>query len=74
MTEVRIRRVTAGFTADHKLMPGYEFIPGMILVEEGDGTWCKTAPGLGLMGFRIPEVAIERLTESLDSHPSIEFL
>lgn len=57
----------------HVLHPTYPLLPGDILVEQEDGTFTKTAPGLGLGGFVLTDEQRAAL-KPLESHPRIEIV
>lgn len=42
-------------------LPGYHLYPGDLLQDNGDGTYTKLSPGLGIMGLRLTPEQRERL-------------
>ena len=45
--------VTETLNGCHDKHPTYPLLQGDILIEQKDGTFFKTAPGLGIMGFAL---------------------
>lgn len=74
MAEKRMFRVLEEFVSPHKLVEDYVLLPQDILVEQPNGTFTKTAQGLGLMGFVIDEETLAACCEQIDEHPPIRLV
>ena len=48
-----IFEVTETLNGTHPKHTDYPLLPGDVLVAQPDGSFYKTAPGLGIMGFRL---------------------
>lgn len=53
--------LTEEISGASETLPGYHLYPGDLLQDNGDGTYTKLSPGLGIMGLRLTPEQRERL-------------
>lgn len=68
-----VYEVTEQLDGCHDIHTDYPLLPGDILVEDEDGSFAKTAPGLGIFGFILSSEQKSTLKE-LEKHPPITFM
>lgn len=53
--------LTEEISGASETLPGYHLYPGDLLQDNGDGTYTKLSPGLGVMGLRLTPEQRDRL-------------
>lgn len=53
--------LTEEISGASETLPGYHLYPGDLLQDDGDGTYTKLYPGLGIMGLRLTPEQRDRL-------------
>lgn len=53
--------LTEEISGASETLPGYHLYPGDLLQDDGDGTYTKLSPGLGIMGLQLTLEQQDRL-------------